>query len=86
MPCLLAHSALKEYAQCSKEKAERSAGRMKAERYQRGTQSRLHHAVVDMQTLLESKDCGYLGDCEEVVAARTIVKEAQAALAAHTGQ
>ena len=47
----------------------------------KGTHSRLESAVVDMQKLLDSEDCGYLGDCEEVIAARAIIKEAQAALA-----
>lgn len=44
------------------------------------THSRLERAVVDMLKLLESKSCGYLGNCEEVVVARSVLNEAQAAL------
>ena len=44
------------------------------------THSRLERAMSDMQELLDSEDCGYLGDCEEVVAGRAVLKEAQAAL------
>eukprot|EP01052_Picozoa_sp_SAG31_P044704 SAG31_NODE_7892_length_1572_cov_1.223354_2_plen_134_part_00 len=42
--------------------------------------SRLQCAVSDMVELLESKDCGHLGDCKEVGAARAVVRQAQAAL------
>ena len=38
--------------------------------------SRLERGVADLQELLESKDCGYLGECDEVVAARAIFKQA----------
>ena len=40
----------------------------------------LERAMSDMQELLASEDCGYLGDCEEVVAGRVVLKEAQVAL------
>ena len=42
------------------------------------THSRLEHAVVDLQELLESKDCRYLGDSKEVDTAWMVLKEAQA--------
>ena len=43
------------------------------------THSRLERAMSDMQELLASEDCRYLGDSEEVVAGRAVLEEAQAA-------
>ena len=42
------------------------------------THNRLERAVVDLQKLLESKDCRYLGDSKEVDTAWMVLKDAQA--------